>query len=458
MHNYFIAQKNKAIPISRITAKDYKQWVADQSEFVKNWLGSQNSKGKSGEVLSIPGKSGSVEQILFIDKDNASLWDYAVLAGVKPGTYHLDDSFNSKQAGFVFLGWGLSAYRFDRYSKKDRTFPQLCIRKDVDIKDIERQIEGTNLVRDLINTPANDMGPVELAAQATIIAKKYKADLNITVGKDLIKDNYPAVYTVGMASDRSPRLIDFRWGSKKHTKITLVGKGVCFDSGGLDIKPSSGMLTMKKDMGGAAHVLALAQMIMDSDLPVCLRVLVPAVENSISGIAYRPMDVIKMRSGKTVEVGNTDAEGRLILADALHEADSEKPALIIDVATLTGAARVAMGTELGALFSNNNELAQQLVKAGGEINDPLWQMPLWEGYRTNLKSKVADISSTGSSPYGGAITAALFLSEFLENKTPWFHLDIMAWNNGDKPGRHEGGEAMGLRALYGFIKSFVKSY
>jgi leucyl aminopeptidase len=396
--------------------------------------------------------------VVYLDKDGSGLWDFAAMVqALKPGKYKLDVSFDSFQAQLVFLAWGLSAYGFDRYSKKDRDFPHLCVRSDVDVEDVERQVNATNLVRDLINTPANDMGPVELAQHAQDVAEKYNAKLTVIVNDDLLKANYPAVYTVGMASSREPRLIDFRWGSDEHPKITLVGKGVCFDSGGLDIKPAAGMLTMKKDMGGAAHVLALAQMIMDAQLPVCLRVLIPAVENSISGVAYRPMDVIKMRSGKTVEVGNTDAEGRLILADALHEADSEKPALIIDIATLTGAARIAVGTELGALFSNDDKLAGQLIQFGRDTQDPLWYMPLWEGYRSNLKSKVADMSSTGSSGYGGAITAALFLSEFLENKTPWFHLDIMAWNTGDKPGRQEGGEAMGLRALYAFIKNFLKN-
>jgi leucyl aminopeptidase len=457
MTSYFTDDNKGGIPITRVPGKAYKTWAAGQSDFIKNWLSSQNVKGSEGEILCIPGSSGRVEQVVFVAKENPGLWDYAALAnGVRAGIYVLDDSFDTAQATAVFLGWGLSAYRFDRYSKKEPLLPQLCVRADVDLADVQRQIDGTYLVRDLINTPANDMGPVELAEKATEIARAHKAELKIIIGEDLLKANYPAVYTVGMASDRAPRLIDMRWGSEKDPKVTLVGKGVCFDSGGLDIKPSSGMLTMKKDMGGSAHVLALAQMIMEAKLPVRLRVLVPAVENSISGNAYRPMDVIKMRSGKTVEVGNTDAEGRLVLADALHEADSEKPQLIIDCATLTGAARVAMGAEVGVLFSNDDKVAQSLVKTSHDISDPLWQMPLWEGYRSHLKSKVADISSTGSSAYGGAITAALFLSEFLPNKTPWVHLDIMAWNNSDKPGRHEGGEAMGLRTLYAYVKKIAE--
>ena len=458
MTDYFSKKTTGAVPIARMLPKAFKAWLGSQSAFVQNWFKAQHAKGLAGEIWQVPGADGSLERVVLVDKDHAGLWDYAVLASsLKPGLYSLDESFDGNQAGLVFLGWGLSAYRFDRYSKKEAQQAELCERADVDMADMRRLIDGTCLVRDLISTPANDMGPEDLAKQAAEIAKKYKAELKVITGEELLKANYPAVYTVGQASTRAPRLIDMRWGSEKHPKVTLVGKGVCFDSGGLDIKTSAGMLTMKKDMGGAAHVLALAQMIMDAKLPVRLRVLIPAVENSVAGNAYRPLDVIKMRSGKTVEVGNTDAEGRLVLADALYEADQEKPQLIIDFATLTGAARIAMGTEVGAMFSNDNKIAATLVKTSHELHDPMWQMPLWEGYRSQLKSKVADLSSTGSGAYGGAITAALFLSEFLENKSPWVHLDLMAWNTTDKPGRPEGGEAMGLRTLYAYIKGvYVK--
>lgn len=458
MGDSFIKTTKNAIPISRILSDGFKSWCQQQSSFVNNWLNAQHIKGSIGEVIKIPNINGDLERVLYIDKEKSHLWDYAVLpATLRAGEYALDETFDNGQAESVFLAWGLAAYRFDRYTKKDPLGSQLCIRSDVDIAHIRRQVEATQLVRDLINTPANDMGPEELAAQAKAIAQTYKAKYNEIIGEALLKANYPAIYTVGQASSRAPRLIDFTWGNENHPKVTLVGKGVCFDSGGLDIKPSSGMLTMKKDMGGAAHVLGLAQMILDAQLPVRLRVLIPAVENSVSGNAYRPLDVIKMRSGKTVEVGNTDAEGRLVLADALFEADQEKPALIVDFATLTGAARIAMGTEVGVLFANENELAQSVVDISHRVNDPVWQMPLWEGYRGQIKSKVADISSTGSGPYGGAIIAGLFLSEFLPNKTPWMHLDIMAWNTSDRPGRPEGGEAMGMRAMFGYISEYFKT-
>lgn len=457
MHSYFTDSHQKAIPINRLMPEDFEAWKKVQNSFIQKWLESHGVKGKSGEVLSIPGQSGEIEQVIYLDKIDAILWDYAgLVSALKVLTYTLGETFDDAQAKVVYLAWGLCAYRFDRYTKKDSSFPTLLVRQKVDLKDVQRQIEATNLVRDLISTPSNDMGPQELEEEALKLAHEYDAKVKTIYDEDLLQQNYPAVYTVGKASSRAPRLIDMHWGNPKHIKITLIGKGVCFDSGGLDIKPASGMLNMKKDMGGAAHVLGLAKLIMDAKLPVCLRVLIPAVENSISGVAYRPLDVITMRSGKTVEVGNTDAEGRLILADALYEADRETPSLIIDCATLTGAARVAMGTEVGALFSNNDNVADQLLESSRSVNDPLWRMPLWEGYRASMKSKVADLSSTGSSSFGGAITAALFLSEFIPNKTPWVHLDIMAWNSTATPGRPEGGEAMGLRALYDFVQMYVK--
>tara|TARA_B100001123_G_C15074181_1_gene932868 strand:- start:149 stop:1006 length:858 start_codon:yes stop_codon:yes gene_type:complete len=280
----------------------------------------------------------------------------------------------------------------------------------------------------------------------------HKAHVSIIAGKDLLKKNYPSVHAVGRAAIQEPRLIDIAWGNVSAPKVTLIGKGVCFDSGGLDIKPASGMLKMKKDMGGAAQVLGLAHMIMDSALAVRLRVLVPAVENAISGNAFHPLDVLDTRKGLTVEVGNTDAEGRLILSDALAEAAREKPEMIIDFATLTGAARVALGTDLPALFCNDEQLAAALLSQGSHTADPFWRMPLWEGYKTHLSSNVADLSSTGSVPFGGAITAALFLEHFVEPDIPWAHIDLMAFNNNTRPGRPEGGEAQGIRAVYAMLK------
>ncbi|MHA1571452.1 MAG: leucyl aminopeptidase family protein, partial [Alphaproteobacteria bacterium] len=310
---------------------------------------------------------------------------------------------------------------------------------------------ATYLVRDLVTTPAEDMGPAQLADAARALGRRHKATVRVTTGDQLLKQNYPAIHAVGRASDDPPRLIDLSWGATKDPKVTLVGKGVCFDTGGLDLKGAAGMLLMKKDMGGAAHVLGLASMIMDAKLPVRLRVLIPAVENAVAGNAYHPMDVLTMRNGMTVEVGNTDAEGRLVLADCLVRACEEKPALLIDYATLTGAARVALGPELPALFTNDDTLAHDLGEIGRNNADPVWRLPLHRDYRRMLDSAIADISSTGSGGLAGAITAALFLAEFVDEDIPWVHFDVMAWNPRSRPGRPEGGEAMGLRTVYAAI-------
>jgi leucyl aminopeptidase len=307
------------------------------------------------------------------------------------------------------------------------------------------------LARDLVNTPAGDMGPEELAAAAVQVAEKAGACHRVIVGDALLAENYPTIHAVGRASTRAPRLVDIVWGEPGAPKVTLVGKGVCFDSGGLDLKPASGMRLMKKDMGGAAIVLGLAQAIIDAKLGVRLRVLLPCVENSVSGNAMRPMDVIRTRKGLTVEIGNTDAEGRLILCDALAEAATEKPALLIDMATLTGAARVALGPELAALFCNDDALAHGLLEAAEAEADPMWRMPLWRPYRKMLDSKTADLNNVSDGPHAGAITAALYLQEFVDPGIPWAHLDVMAWNPQSRPGRPEGAEATALRALYAHI-------
>jgi len=295
------------------------------------------------------------------------------------------------------------------------------------------------------------MGPEELGLAMVALAERKGARVRTIVGESLLHENYPLIHAVGRASSRTPRLLDLRWGDEHAPKVTLVGKGVCFDSGGLDLKSSANMKLMKKDMGGAAHVLGLASMIMDAKLPVRLRVLVPAVENSVSANAFRPLDVLRSRKGLTVEVGNTDAEGRLILADCLAEADREKPALLIDLATLTGAARTALGPDLPALFTADDKLAEEILSAGTQLADPMWRLPLWKPYRRMLDSKTADISSASDSAHAGAITAALFLQEFVSPTTPWAHIDVFSWNQAPRPGRPEGGEAMGLRALFHLI-------
>ncbi|MCF8499811.1 MAG: leucyl aminopeptidase family protein [Rhodospirillum sp.] len=306
-------------------------------------------------------------------------------------------------------------------------------------------------MRDLVNTPAEDMGPAELADAANVLALRHGARFEVTVGEGLLRANYPLIHAVGRASNRDPRLIDMTWGDPKHPMVTLVGKGVCFDSGGLDIKPSAGMRLMKKDMGGAAHVLGLASMVMDQGLPVRLRVLIPAVDNAIDGSAFRPGDVLRSRKGLSVEIGNTDAEGRLVLADALTEACTDSPQLLIDCATLTGAARVALGPDIPALFTDDDRLADRLAAQAKRLRDPLWRLPLWPAYRRMIDSKIADINNAGDSPFAGSITAALFLKDFVSPGVTWAHLDLFAWRPGPRPGQSEGGAAQALRALHGLI-------
>jgi leucyl aminopeptidase len=313
-------------------------------------------------------------------------------------------------------------------------------------------VHATWLVRDLITTPAADMGPAELAEVVTGIGSPYGASSRVLAGQQLLDHNYPAIHAVGQASPRAPRLIDLTWGDAGRPKVTLVGKGVCFDTGGLDLKPSSAMKLMKKDMGGAAIMLGLAQMVMAADLPVRLRLLIPAVENVVGGRALKPLDVVRTRSGLAIEIGNTDAEGRVILADALAEAAAEEPALLVDCATLTGAARVALGTEIAALFCPDDGLADDLLRHAEACRDPMWRLPLWPGYRRHLDGKTAPLTNAPDTAYGGAILAALFLAAFVEPVRAWVHLDVMAWNTDNRPGRPEGGEAMGMRALFALIE------
>jgi len=349
----------------------------------------------------------------------------------------------------------MGGYSFSRFKSHERSKarPVLAWPDDADRDHVMRVATGLCLARDLVNTPANDMGPAELALVAERLAGEHGADISIIEGRALIERNYPMIWAVGAGSPRQPRLIDLSWGRAKGPRVTLVGKGVCFDSGGLDIKPSSAMATMKKDMGGSAAVLGIAHMIMDAKLPISLRVLIPAVENSVSGDAYRPGDVLKSRKGLTVEVGNTDAEGRLVLADALAEADTQAPDLLICIATLTGAARVATGFDLPPFFTQDEELAADLMKASQREADPMWRLPLWRGYRELIDGKVADLTNNPASPNAGAITAALFLERFVEQAKAFVHFDIAAWNDRAKAGRPIGGEAQAIRAIYGMLKA-----
>ncbi len=371
------------------------------------------------------------------------------------GAYTLTEASNNLTQHWdeAYLGWALGQYAFDPFkSQAAKNDPKtLVIEPLVNRQRVEAIHDGISMARDLINTPASHMGPEELSNAIEGALIPHGAFFKTIVGEDLLMRNFPAIHTVGRASHRAPRLLDISWGQAHHPLVTLVGKGVCFDSGGLDIKPASAMLMMKKDMGGAAITAGLALAIMKLELPIRLRVLIPAVENSIDGNAYRPLDVITMRSGQTVEVGDTDAEGRLILADCLFEAAQEKPALLIDVATLTGAARIAMGTDLPVVFSNPADLSFKIQESSLNGLDPLWPMPLFKPYESSLKSQIADFSSTGSSSYGGAITAALFLGKFVSPDVPWIHIDTAAWNLKSTPGKPEGGEASSLISLLDLI-------
>jgi leucyl aminopeptidase len=453
---YLVDDDPKATPITVVSRVDYDGWLAAQEGPLSAWLRSSGFRANVGAFSLVPGPSSRVERVVLVIDEEEPIWSFGGLPAALPaGIYVLDQGLRPAAASRAALGWALGCYAFTRYKENGRDFARLVWPKSADRDQVAHTAEAIALVRDLINTPANDMGPAQLAEAARALAKEHKAKCQVIIGDALLRRNYPAVHAVGRAAAEEPRLIDLRWGSKG-PKVTLVGKGVCFDSGGLDLKPAAGMKLMKKDMGGAAHVLGLASLIMAEKLPVQLRVLVPAVENAVSGNAFRPLDVLQTRKGLTVEIGNTDAEGRLILCDALAEADSEQPDLLIDFATLTGAARVALGPDLPALFCNDDKLAGMILRAAAAEGDPVWRLPLHKGYRQGLESKVADLNNISNSPYGGAIVAALFLENFVSPATRWAHFDVMAWNVASKPGRPEGGEAMALRAVYAAIVDLTR--
>ncbi len=439
-----------SIPIYLVTPEQLQQRYGKHP-----WVRASQFKGEVGSHCLIPSASGEIHEVLVGRAEDLDPWLLGGLAqSLPPMTYRLADELAPKEATMLSLGWQAGQYCFDTYKQASRTsHAKLEIPEAGDRDYVKVTAEAIALVRDLVNTPAGDMGPEQLERQVKQVADSCDAEFTVVRGDDLLTQNYPLIHAVGRASEHCPRLIDVRWGDPSHPKVTLVGKGVCFDTGGLNMKSASGMKLMKKDMGGAAQTLGLALMVMSLELPVRLRLLIPAVENSIAGNATHPYDVLSSRKGMTVEVGNTDAEGRLILADALWEACSESPQLLIDCATLTGAARAALGTELPALFCNDEGIASQLLELGEQAGDPLWRMPLHSPYRSLLDSKIADICNISSGSYGGAITAALFLQEFVQPSVPWVHLDFMAWNIRSQPGRPEGGEAMGMRSLYELIKA-----
>lgn len=438
------------IPIQFVTP----QQLQDYPQETQAWMQAMGFKADPGSYCLIPSVGGALDRVLVGRAQSLDTWTLGQLPQVLPALrYTLPDDLSPEDSTRLMLGWRLGQYRFLKYKQKaNGAIAELIPPANADVAYVETAVEAITLTRDLINTPASDMGPAELEAAAHVLAVTYGADLTVITGPDLETENYPMIYAVGRASASAPRLLDLRWGDLDAPRVTLVGKGVCFDSGGLDLKPSKGMLMMKKDMGGAAHALGLALMIMKLHLPICLRVLIPAVENSVSGNAMRPLDVLHTRKGITVEVGNTDAEGRLVLADALWEATRDHPHLLVDFATLTGAARVALGSELPAFFCNDADTIQALNAIAATTDDPLWNLPLHTPYRDMLGSKVADLSNVSNSAFGGAITAALFLQEFVTPETPWIHIDMMAWNLRSLPGRPEGGEAMGLRSVFELIR------
>ncbi len=432
-----------AVSLYVVETSNFSEWSDTQSKLAQNWMASSGFGAKAGQAILIP------DSAVFGVSNLDDVWALGDAGRKLPaGTYTIRTALSKTQATNAAVAWALGAYSFDQYkTKSGAKAAQLIWPKGADKTLAKAIIEGIFYARDLISTPANDMGPKELAAAARKIGRLHKAKLSVTVGDDLLKKNFPTIHAVGRASVRAPRLIDMIWGDPKAPKVTLIGKGVCFDTGGLDLKPSSAMLNMKKDMGGAGNVLGLAHSIMATNLPVRLRVLIPAVENSVSGDSFRPLDVIKTRKGITVEIGNTDAEGRLVLCDAIALAMEESPDLVIDCATLTGAARVALGPSLPALFSNNDALANDILAGGLETNDLLWRLPLHQPYSLMLKGDVADLNNVSSGGFAGAITAALYLEAFVKDSVPWAHIDMMAWNPTGRPGRPKGGEAQGLRAL-----------
>ena len=444
---------SRAIPLHAVAAKDAAGWLAKQKR--AGLVSASGFAGAAGVLAALPDAKGGIAAWVLGLGDNKDAFALAAAAEKLPeGLYRLGDVPKNCGGVHAALAWLMGGYSFDRYKAKSPRKARLVTPEGVDGEEISRIAENLFLARDLVNTPANDMGPAELEAAARALAKTHGAKVSVVRGTALSK-HYPLIAAVGGGSPRAPRLIELNWApfnKKSGHLVTLVGKGVCFDSGGLDLKPSAAMLTMKKDMGGAACVLAAAGMVMGARLNLRLRVLIPAVENSVSGTAMRPGDVFTSRKGLTVEIGNTDAEGRLILADALADADDEKPELLIDVATLTGAARAATGMELPPFFTDDEKLAGDLMRLGASVQDPLWRLPLWRGYEDTINSRVADLNNNPNYGYAGAITAALFLNRFVKQTKSWAHLDIPAWIDRAKPGRPIGGEGNGARALYALLK------
>jgi leucyl aminopeptidase len=454
MHSAFAKASAQAIPVWFVTKTDLDAVLGKLDAQARPFAKASGFEAKPGQHVLLPGKQGALAGVLFglegARDSQTDLFRPGKLADVlPPGIYRFANA--PHDARLAALAFALGAYRFGRYRNAKQNAVQLALPESIDGAELTAIVEAVTLARDLINTPSNDMGPAELEAAARKLGKQHSARIAVTAAARLAKQ-FPLVQAVGAGSARAPRMIDLTWGSAKHPKVTLVGKGVCFDTGGLDIKNDAGMLNMKKDMGGAATALALGHMLMSAGAKIRLRIVVPAVENAISGTSFRPRDIYRSRKGISVEIGNTDAEGRLILADALALADEDGPDLMVDFATLTGAARVALGPDLPPMFTDDDRFANEMTKHAAAENDPVWRMPLWSPYETMLDSKVADTNNVSTGGFGGAITAALFLRKFVERAGTWAHFDIFAWTPSARPGRPEGGECQTARALFALIK------
>lgn len=453
---YGLIEKNdapNAIPLIAVNSSTLEKTVGQLDSEARRWVETNAFNAEPGSFCLIPTATGELAFVLAGVRGTEDLYALAGLPMKLPaGNYRLDDTRGlALNSVCVALGWGLGAYQYTQYRKAKRASAQLIVNTS-DKFAIQAMLNAVYQVRDMVNTPTEDMGPGQLATIVQNLARTNEANYREWVGDELLVANFPTIHAVGRASHRAPRLVELTWGNEKNPQVVIVGKGVCFDTGGLDIKPTDGMRWMKKDMGGAAHAIALADLIMQANLPIHFRLLIPAVENAIAGNAYRPGEVIHTRSGITVEIDNTDAEGRLILCDALSYASEQNPDFILDFATLTGAARIALGPDLPALFSNCNDVANAVLAAGQMEQDPLWRLPLWQPYQNMLDSSIADVVNTGPSRHAGAITAALYLQRFVPDSVPWCHVDVYSWNDTDKPGRPKGGEAQSLRAFFAFLR------
>ncbi|MGO4221111.1 M17 family metallopeptidase [Lysobacter sp. TAF61] len=446
----FADTRTESLPLHVVSRDTIGQWRATQDAAALAWLDAQGFDGSPWTALTLPAADGGLAAAVIGVADLLDPYSYGHAPYALPlRSWVLATELPVEARSALHLGWGLGSYRFNRYKQPLRQPALLQVQAD---DEAFAQLAACLRVRDLVNTPTEDMGPDQLEQVARELAERFGARIEVISGDDLLTRNFPAIHAVGRASHRAPRLIELNWGDESHPHVAIVGKGVCFDTGGLDLKPADGMRNMKKDMGGAAHAIALAELVMTRKLPLRMTLLVPAVENAVGPNAFRPGEVVATRQGMSVEIDNTDAEGRVILCDALTYAGEQKPALLLDFATLTGAARIALGPDLPALYCNDEDVARLWLESGIEQRDPLWRMPLWRPYLRYLTSTVADIANGGPSKMAGSITAAIYLERFVPAVQKWAHLDVYSWNDSDRPGRPAGGEAQGLRGAYALLR------